>query len=617
MPEVRGRSSARRRGRRLLLILLGLALWTLWACYPNPWVLARNLVRYARFPVDPRAAARIAWRLPEDPREIEEIVRIAVSYQYDWRQYGVPWYMPTPAEVLDSRRGDCESQAVLLASLLAAKRIPFEVKASFTHLWIDYPGKLRTPEENDEVAYLRRVKGRYHFGLPRLVDWGTVLRAQKAANWDAMPPARRLTLCFGWALILWLAAFGGQASPRSGRFGLANSGGAGGGAEGRRGVLFVSQVSSAARRQPRLLGRRVVGRGLLFAAAAMAVLAYWQAPEFRVEALATWAMAAMGGLLASAILGTRAVGWLSIAPGEARMVSTRTLGPFRRQRKVAVEQVAALRLRGEPEAKGRFRLEAQLYGGIARRKVRLLDYADQVTARKDLAALSRVLGKPAKLCLGKGELDLPEAGGPSGVSISLRERWARSRERPVTLPRPEGCRLEFKEGAEDSGEGFSLASPGLPLGERWWLAAFVLAACGSALSGAAALFRLPAHGWPWAVWLGSALLVALVLVFLLTRTKETLLGVYGARLELKGGQLRFQAAGKQEALEVRDVTSVELYPRNRESTILLVGRERLISLRGLGRAEDQEWVRATVELAILRAQEGEARLARPQLALDV
>jgi hypothetical protein len=560
-PPARPRRGSR---RRLLLTAGGLALWTLWACYPNPWVLGRNFQRYLRFPVDTRAAGRLSWRLPDDPREIEELVRIAIGPEYDWQQYGVPWYMPRPLEVLASRRGDCESQAVVLASLLAAKGIPFQVKASFSHIWIDYPGKLPTAQENDDIAYLRRVKGRYRFRFPRLVDWKATFAVEREALWGAMPPARRLTLFFGWALVLWAALFT-FARPSA--------------SEARRwrpGVLFVSPSGW------RRLGRRLFSRAWLLAAAAALALTYWESPQFRIEAPATWAAVAMGSLLAAAMLETRRSRWLWVRPGEGQMLATAALGLFRRSRKVPIGEIAALRLRGEPEREGRFALEAELRG---KRRVSLLHYCDQVAARRDLAALRSLLGKPARLCLGKGEIELAQPTLPLGP-------------RPA-LPRPEGCRLVV----EKRPGSWSLALPGLPRGERWWLAGFALAACGAALSASAAFVRAPGQAWLWALWLLSVAIVASVLSFLIPRGEEILLAVYGARLELGAGEIRFRAPGRQETLKVADIISVELHPRDHDTTALLVAKGGVISLRGLGRAEDQEWVRATVEEALVRAQQ--------------
>lgn len=182
------------------LIALGLVLlWTLLVCYPDPRVFLRNFQRLRRFPVDAAVAAKVGDRLPASGPALEAlVVGRLVPYEYDWRLYGVPWYFPTPAEVARAGKGDCESRAVLLASLLAAKHIPFTVKASFTHMWIDYPGKRKSESENDTVRWLYRDRRGFHLHWPRQVPLLSVLRSQKQGLWDVAPLSRKVLLVLGW-----------------------------------------------------------------------------------------------------------------------------------------------------------------------------------------------------------------------------------------------------------------------------------------------------------------------------------------------------------------------------------------------------------------------------------
>jgi hypothetical protein len=193
-PRPRWRDRARTAGWLLL--------WTLVICYPNPLVFFRNFVRYAWFPIDPTIADRAPFPVPDDPRHIEAAVRAGVRYEFDWRQYGVPWYVPTALEVLRTERGDCESRAVVLASLLHARGIPYHLKASPVHIWVEYPGKEPNADENAAIAMMRRENGRYQFRWPGLVRLRDDLRLQKEALWDIMPPARKALLLGGWGLLL-------------------------------------------------------------------------------------------------------------------------------------------------------------------------------------------------------------------------------------------------------------------------------------------------------------------------------------------------------------------------------------------------------------------------------
>ncbi len=88
------------------------------------------LVRSVRNTAAPRAEAaavgaarRTACRTTRRPIEAYVLDR-QVPYAYDWQSAGVPWYFPTAAEALRAGRGDCESRALVLASILTAKGIP-------------------------------------------------------------------------------------------------------------------------------------------------------------------------------------------------------------------------------------------------------------------------------------------------------------------------------------------------------------------------------------------------------------------------------------------------------------------------------------------------------------
>jgi len=179
-----------------------LFLWALLVCYPNPFIIVRNLVRYASFPIDPSIIRIFPLPVPDQPAKIEELVLSYVRYRSDWELYDVPWYVPSPEEAIRDRAGDCESRAFLLASLLAAKGIPYRIEASPVHMWVDYPGKAPNPLENAREAYIQKVDGRWLFRLPNWAEWRFYLTSQKEVWWDIMPPLRKALLILGWGLII-------------------------------------------------------------------------------------------------------------------------------------------------------------------------------------------------------------------------------------------------------------------------------------------------------------------------------------------------------------------------------------------------------------------------------
>ena len=155
--------------------------------------------------VEPHAAAALARTLPDDPQAIEAyVLDRQVPYAYDWQSAGVPWYFPTASEALRAGRGDCESRALVLASLLTAKGIPNELRMSLDHIWVDYPGKQANAMENDGVQFAGRQDGRFFLHWPADFHLGQEVADQVAIFWTPAPWGRVLLLAVGLTLIpLW------------------------------------------------------------------------------------------------------------------------------------------------------------------------------------------------------------------------------------------------------------------------------------------------------------------------------------------------------------------------------------------------------------------------------
>jgi hypothetical protein len=189
--------------RRTVWLVL---LWTLFVLYPNPVHLAVSAVHAARPVIDPDAVRDLIPTLPDDPQAIEAIVNSSlVPYAVPWETYSVPWYFPTPREVLARGEGDCQARAVVFASILQAKGIPARLVGSFDHLWVDYPGKQANALENTAVAIAaQRPDGSYELRWPSLIEWQTSWQIERAYFWDAMPAERRWLLIGGWLAIVFL-----------------------------------------------------------------------------------------------------------------------------------------------------------------------------------------------------------------------------------------------------------------------------------------------------------------------------------------------------------------------------------------------------------------------------
>ncbi|MBD3184548.1 hypothetical protein GF312_19855 [Candidatus Poribacteria bacterium] len=188
-------------GKIILLILLSLLVWTFIICFPNPYVFVRNIYRYFRPPIDPSIIKIIQTEIPDNPSEIHRFVLKTIKYKYDWENYGVPDYVSTARQAVEKRSGDCEDRAVVLASLLDAKNIQYEFKASLTHYWVDYPGKKVSRIENRDVQIFSKKDGKYRIKLPDMAKWKHYIQATKKGIWDVMPKIRKILMLSGWLLI--------------------------------------------------------------------------------------------------------------------------------------------------------------------------------------------------------------------------------------------------------------------------------------------------------------------------------------------------------------------------------------------------------------------------------
>jgi hypothetical protein len=191
---------------RRALVLLAFV-WVLVMLYPDPGLLVRSVRNTVRPAIEPEAVAKLADGLPDDPRAVEAyVLDRQVPYAYDWQAAGVPWYFPTTTEALQAGQGDCESRALVLASILTAKGIPNELRLSLDHIWVDYPGKRESALENPGVQVAGRENGRFFLRWPADFHLGQEVSDQLAMYWTPAPPARVLLLAAGLSLIvLWNA----------------------------------------------------------------------------------------------------------------------------------------------------------------------------------------------------------------------------------------------------------------------------------------------------------------------------------------------------------------------------------------------------------------------------
>jgi hypothetical protein len=173
-------------------------LWILFVLYPNPGNLVISIHRVLNFGADPGAVQSVLSDFPSDPAAIEKAVLTRIHYRYDWQVYDIPWYCPTVEEVLEKGEGDCNARALVLASVLAAENISYQVQASPIHIWVDYAGKNETSLENAQVTYYQYdpETGKKHFRIPHIA-LSKVMDSFWQSFWIPMPDGRKILLVGG------------------------------------------------------------------------------------------------------------------------------------------------------------------------------------------------------------------------------------------------------------------------------------------------------------------------------------------------------------------------------------------------------------------------------------
>ncbi len=165
--------------------------------YPDPRPLLQSFRRLWRPPVDTEAVADIAASLPCDYVVIEEYCLNHVQFQPAWTVYDQFWYFPTVAEVLEAHAGDCQGRALLAASILEAKEMPYTLRYSLDHVWVDYPGKQISRMEDPRTSFAADSGKGWLAFLPSRLTLRDNARVRIAYHWTPMPRTRKVLLGLG------------------------------------------------------------------------------------------------------------------------------------------------------------------------------------------------------------------------------------------------------------------------------------------------------------------------------------------------------------------------------------------------------------------------------------
>lgn len=137
--------------KRISLKLALLAVVVLFALYPNPVLLVRQVGHLLNMEslIQPDLPAMpginrdidqlLATNTPAltEFKAVERFVYRRIPYQYDWHGWANLDYWPTAAEVWERQREDCDGRAVLAASILRARgHADARLVANLQHVWV-------------------------------------------------------------------------------------------------------------------------------------------------------------------------------------------------------------------------------------------------------------------------------------------------------------------------------------------------------------------------------------------------------------------------------------------------------------------------------------------------
>jgi hypothetical protein len=197
----RSENSFRRVFRRYFPLIF--ILWILFVLYPNPLNLIISIQRVFNFDVDPGAVEFMLHDFSSDPAAIENAVLAGIPYRCDWELYSMPWYCPSIEEVLERGEGDCKARALVFASVLEAKSIPYQIHSSPMHVWVEYEGKQETSIENAQVEFYQYdpETGERRFQIPD-IGLGRLMDYWQRQFWTPMPDGRKALLISGLSALV-------------------------------------------------------------------------------------------------------------------------------------------------------------------------------------------------------------------------------------------------------------------------------------------------------------------------------------------------------------------------------------------------------------------------------
>jgi len=191
-----------RGGARRLLVVVLVAAWVGAVVYPDPRPFLNSISRLKNPPIDAEAAAGMVAILPADYKVIEDYVADYLAWAPAWTVYGLPWYFPTVDEAIADRAGDCQAEAVVTASIFKAKGMPYTLRYSFDHVWVDYPGKGVSALEDPATSFVSNEGEGWLSSLPDKIPLWSIITTRIDFHWTPMPLLQKFLILTGAVVII-------------------------------------------------------------------------------------------------------------------------------------------------------------------------------------------------------------------------------------------------------------------------------------------------------------------------------------------------------------------------------------------------------------------------------
>jgi len=85
---------------------------------------------------------------------------------------------------------------------MKAKGMPFTLRYSFDHVWVDYPGKQAPAMEDPSTSFVADSGGGWWAKLPTRIPLWSIIQVRVGYQWTPMPLAQKIMIVIGSVMII-------------------------------------------------------------------------------------------------------------------------------------------------------------------------------------------------------------------------------------------------------------------------------------------------------------------------------------------------------------------------------------------------------------------------------